>query len=100
MHSGSIKLQVRSFLFVLVANTSAYVKNLIAVLLPQLSIRKDGSSFRDLLHVSPIRDASGKVRLHLSQVFPERSCFSYELNNYYTIAMFLEGSVFFYSCPM
>ncbi|WVZ72620.1 hypothetical protein U9M48_021049 [Paspalum notatum var. saurae] len=31
-------------------------------------IRKDGSSFHDLLHVSPIRDASGKVRLHLSQV--------------------------------
>ncbi|XP_039810465.1 protein TWIN LOV 1-like isoform X3 [Panicum virgatum] len=33
-----------------------------------LSYRKDGSSFRDLLHVSPIRDASGKVGLHLSQV--------------------------------
>ncbi|WVZ72619.1 hypothetical protein U9M48_021049 [Paspalum notatum var. saurae] len=32
------------------------------------SYRKDGSSFHDLLHVSPIRDASGKVRLHLSQV--------------------------------
>uniref|UniRef100_A0A0A9GHZ6 PAS domain-containing protein n=1 Tax=Arundo donax TaxID=35708 RepID=A0A0A9GHZ6_ARUDO len=39
-----------------------------------LNYRKDGSSFRDLLHVSPIRDASGKVRLHLSQVFPGRSC--------------------------
>nr|TKW13881.1 hypothetical protein SEVIR_5G130800v2 [Setaria viridis] len=30
-----------------------------------LSYRKDGSSFRDLLHVSPIRDASGKVAFHI-----------------------------------
>ncbi|XP_062208464.1 protein TWIN LOV 1 isoform X2 [Phragmites australis] len=31
----------------------------------QLNYRKDGSSFRDLLHVSPIRDASGKVAFHI-----------------------------------
>ncbi|CAL4958663.1 unnamed protein product [Urochloa decumbens] len=30
-----------------------------------LSYRKDGSSFHDLLHVSPIRDASGKVAFHI-----------------------------------
>ncbi|GJN32188.1 hypothetical protein PR202_gb20672 [Eleusine coracana subsp. coracana] len=30
-----------------------------------LNYRKDGSSFRDLLHVSPIRDASGKVAFHI-----------------------------------
>ncbi|CAD6233114.1 unnamed protein product [Miscanthus lutarioriparius] len=30
-----------------------------------LSYRKDGSSFCDLLHVSPIRDASGKVAFHI-----------------------------------
>ncbi|KAF8705750.1 hypothetical protein HU200_030953 [Digitaria exilis] len=30
-----------------------------------LCYRKDGSSFRDLLHVSPIRDASGKVVFHI-----------------------------------
>ncbi|PUZ58413.1 hypothetical protein GQ55_5G508000 [Panicum hallii var. hallii] len=30
-----------------------------------LSYRKDGSSFPDLLHVSPIRDASGKVAFHI-----------------------------------
>nr|AML79581.1 putative LOV domain-containing protein [Neurachne alopecuroidea] len=30
-----------------------------------LCYRKDGSSFRDLLHVSPIRDASGKVAFHI-----------------------------------
>ncbi|KAL6838734.1 hypothetical protein ACP4OV_031448 [Aristida adscensionis] len=30
-----------------------------------LSYRKNGSSFRDLLHVSPIRDASGKVAFHI-----------------------------------
>ena len=88
MHSGSTKLQVRSCMFVLVANRTACGKNLTEVLLPLLSIRKDGSSYCDLLHVSPIRDASGKVRLHLSQVFPERSCLSDELiNNYCTISM-------------
>nr|AML79495.1 putative LOV domain-containing protein [Microstegium vimineum] len=30
-----------------------------------LSYRKDGSAFCDLLHVSPIRDASGKVAFHI-----------------------------------
>ncbi|CAO2205321.1 unnamed protein product [Urochloa humidicola] len=30
-----------------------------------LCYRKDGSSFCDLLHVSPIRDASGKVAFHI-----------------------------------
>jgi hypothetical protein len=35
-----------------------------------LSIRKDGSAFHDLLQVSPIRNASGKVGLHPFQVFP------------------------------
>ncbi|KAG8045922.1 hypothetical protein GUJ93_ZPchr0008g13684 [Zizania palustris] len=39
-----------------------------------LNYRKDGSSFRDLLHISPIRNASGKVCLHISHVFPERRC--------------------------
>lgn len=91
MHCGSTKLQVRSCVFVLVANSSACIKNLTEVLLPLLSIRKDGSSFCDLLHVSPIRDASGKVRLHLSQVFPVRSCFSDELNNYYCYVRVLEA---------
>ncbi|GJN05577.1 hypothetical protein PR202_ga23218 [Eleusine coracana subsp. coracana] len=40
-------------------------ESLTEVLLPKISIRKDGSSFRDLLHVSPIRDASGKVAFHI-----------------------------------
>ena len=34
------------------------------------SSRKDGSAFRDLLQVSPIRNASGKVGLHPFKVFP------------------------------
>lgn len=63
-----------SLFSVLVANRFSLHKNL-TEFLPLFSIRKDGSSFRDLLHVSPIRDASGKVRLHLPQDFPEITVF-------------------------
>ncbi|XP_047057277.1 protein TWIN LOV 1-like isoform X2 [Lolium rigidum] len=61
-----------------------------------LNYRKDGSTFRDLLQVSPIRNASGKVGLHPFQVFPGSHGASYasalynaELNNNHNIIAFV-----------
>jgi hypothetical protein len=57
--------------YFLVADTGGFCRELEISFVTYNSIRKDGSSFRDLLHVSPIRDASGKVCFHFSQVFLE-----------------------------
>ncbi|EMS63420.1 Protein TWIN LOV 1 [Triticum urartu] len=46
-------------------NGPDYVNNLTELLIVMLPIRKDGSTFRDLLHVSPIRNSSGKVAFHV-----------------------------------
>jgi hypothetical protein len=69
VHSGSTKLQVHSYVLLFQVSDPGSFCIECNRSFAYNSIRKDGSSFRDLLHVSPIRDASGKVCFHFLRSF-------------------------------
>lgn len=78
MHSANIKLQVEDFFFQnILRDNLCFFDHFWLIIYVFISNRKDKSTFWNLLHISPVRNASGKVNPFIPPYFllPNPLCY-------------------------